>query len=233
MGKSGKVRPESGGCPLSGTVSRRGVGTALQLLQGLRSADGAVYSERSDWVGGGINTYGYVGGNPLSFIDPLGLQQEAGLYTCLAGPNPVCGAFVFLTACKWALITSAGIIVATGIVMNAECGDNCQNDGSSGSGGNAGNGPGSNAGNNTDGDTGGNDTDGSGGERWPLDKGGSEWGRRNGFDSKEGRRAAHATKNSDYMHGAKDKYTIDPSTGDVYDPEGGYVGNAGDFLRTR
>jgi RHS repeat-associated protein len=103
---------------------------------------------QSDPIGlaGGINTYGYVGGNPLGYIDRLGLQQEAGLYTCLAGPNPVCGVFVFLTACKWAIVTSAGIIVATGIVMNAECDDNCENDGSSSSGGNTGNGPSSSVG---------------------------------------------------------------------------------------
>ncbi|MBK9952785.1 MAG: hypothetical protein IPP10_15120 [Candidatus Competibacteraceae bacterium] len=69
------------------------------------------------------------------------MQQEAGLYTCLAGPNPVCGVFVFLTACKWALIGGAGIIVATGIVMNAECGDNCKNGGLNSSGGNNANGP--------------------------------------------------------------------------------------------
>lgn len=84
---------------------------------------------------GGVNTYGYVGGNPLSRIDPLGLQQEAGLITCLGGPNPVCGTFVLITACKWILIR-AGIVLATGIVMNAAC-DECGKEG----GGNNANGP--------------------------------------------------------------------------------------------
>jgi hypothetical protein len=33
-------------------------------------------------LGGGINTYGYVSGNPLSSIDPLGLAE-----TCVVGPG--------------------------------------------------------------------------------------------------------------------------------------------------
>ena len=58
-----------------------------------------------------------------------------------------------------------------------------------------------------------------------LDVGGEEWGRRKGVGAAEGRRRAHRIKNSDPMHRPTDKYTVDPQTGDVFDPEGQVVGN--------
>ena len=62
----------------------------------------------------------------------------------------------------------------------------------------------------------------------PLDKGGEQWGRRNGVGAAEGRRRAHKIKQDDNMSGATDVYTVDPDTGDVFDPEGEYVGNLED-----
>ena len=38
---------------------------------------------------GGLNLYGYVGGDPLGHRDPLGLLNPAEA-ACIAGPNPVC-----------------------------------------------------------------------------------------------------------------------------------------------
>jgi hypothetical protein len=64
----------------------------------------------------------------------------------------------------------------------------------------------------------------------PLDKGGRKWAQNNGYPSGAGQRAAHDAKNSDPMAQPADDYKIDPDTGEVYDPHGDPVGNAGDYI---
>ncbi len=163
----------------------------------------------SDPIGldGGLNTYAYVGGNPLRYKDPQGLAICGG--ACTIGAT-----YLIYEGCKWALIRVTGLVLGGIIYETVAEGDNgnCEEGG---------------------GDDCPPDPDEDDGERWPLDRGGEEWGKRNGFGAKNGRRAAHTTKNSDPMHGAKDRYTIDPNTGDVFDPAGDYVGNAGDWVNRR
>jgi len=79
---------------------------------GLRCTSGDRYVT-SDPIGlaGGLNTYGYVGGNSLKYSDPKGLQTEAALGACALGPNPVCAGAVVWNGCKWVVIA-----VGTGIV---------------------------------------------------------------------------------------------------------------------
>jgi hypothetical protein len=62
---------------------------------------------------------------------------------------------------------------------------------------------------------------------WPGDKGAEEWGRRNGVGAAEGRRRFHGVKQADHGRG-KEKYSVNPETGEVANPEGEVVGSLDD-----
>ena len=64
---------------------------------------------------------------------------------------------------------------------------------------------------------------------WPADKGAEEWGRRHGVTPKEARDRFHDIKQGDGTHsGGKANWGVNPNTGDVYDPDGEVHGNLGD-----
>lgn len=71
-------------------------------------------------LGGGINTFAYVSGNPLSYTDPSGLVPNPAELACIAGPNPVCVGGVIVDAGSWIL---AGLGTGAAIAAVATPGD--------------------------------------------------------------------------------------------------------------
>jgi RHS repeat-associated protein len=90
---------------------------------------------QSDPIGlaGGINTYEYVGGNPVSTSDLLGLIPNPAEAFCVAGPNPVCagGVLIDVGTNLFAVLlgAGAGAAAATGAATAAKavttCPSNC------------------------------------------------------------------------------------------------------------
>jgi len=163
-------------------------------------------------LAGGLNTYSYVGNNPLYWIDPFGLEAmpvPAGPIP-LPIPNPTpYGSDANKTLAK-GLDDLIGRLLGSLPSIRIECmGTKCFP-----------------VMHNKEEDSGSDENKDC--KKLPLDVGGETWGKNNGVGAAEGRRRAHRAKQRDPMSGATDIYTVDPNTGTVYDPEGEYVGNLND-----
>ncbi len=62
----------------------------------------------------------------------------------------------------------------------------------------------------------------------PADIGSEVWGKRHGINKDKARKKFHDIKGDDGLSGADDDLSVDPDSGDVYDPAGDHIGNLND-----
>jgi RHS repeat-associated protein len=76
-------------------------------------------------LGGGINTYAYVEGTPVSETDAEGLVPNVMEGACVAGPNPVCDCGLIVDAITWGVAPAAA--AAGGVVLSNSSDDRSVN----------------------------------------------------------------------------------------------------------
>ncbi len=218
---------------LSGTMTADFGFTGLYYHQptGLILAPYREYSSNLDrWLSrdplgedGGINLYGYVGNNPVYWVDPTGLfwaQIGAGIGGVVGGGGAFIGSLFGDAGTFGGNILATPAEVGAGITGGALIGGGL---GAllDGLGGNEGKSQ-ATAGSQCKVDS--NFPPGF----WPGPAGAAAWGRQNGVGADEGQNIFHDIKKGDNMSSAPDAYGVNPDTGDVIDPEGEIIGNLGD-----
>lgn len=64
---------------------------------------------------------------------------------------------------------------------------------------------------------------------WPADSGAAEWGKRNGVGAREGKNRFHDSKQGSPWPGGAEDWSVDPESGEIYDPNGDSYDNLNDL----